>query len=631
MSDENDVTMGDVNDNRVPDDDVQSPASGVDEGATGEAAEQEGDVKEDEQEDEKEEDPFIWKIENFSEIQDLKVFSEPFENAGHMWRILLFPKGNKNDCLSIYTEVYKHEDLPLGWTRSAKFRLEVLNQNDPGAHALKEETTTFSQAAPDFGFPKFLLLSVATDPKRGYIVDDTLIIRCKVDKAQPRRTAYSTYTTYDSKKETGLVGLKNQGATCYMNSLLQTMYHLGQFRKAVYEMPTENDWDNQPEKSIPLALQRVFHLLQYSDHAVSTKQLTKSFGWDSLEAFTQHDVQELNRVLCDNLEGKMKGTRVEGTVERLFRGKVFNYIKCVNVDYESSRTEDFYDLQLNVKGCEDLTKSFENYIEVEMLDGDNKYRAEGHGLQDAKKGVFLKELPPVLELQLKRFEYNPFQDAMCKINDKFIFPPEIDLEPYLAPDADRSVPSKYTLFSVLVHSGDVYGGHYYAFVKPTTGPQWYKFDDDRVTKVTNEQAIDENFGGEIRTTHVNFYGEKVTSVRKKFANAYMLVYIRDTDIEDILAPVEEEDIPAYLKEHFKREAEEEEARKKEKREAHLFAKVRVVFDEDLRAEGRELGFPEAEAKDDVYTCKLKRSLTLADLKVFIARPSSTPSCTLRSL
>eukprot|EP00961_Rhodomonas_salina_P023847 320527-Rhodomonas_salina.1 len=27
-----------------------------------------------------------------------------------------------------------------------------------------------------------------------------------------------------------------------------------------------------------------------------------SFGWDAFDAFTQHDVQELDRVLCDNLE-----------------------------------------------------------------------------------------------------------------------------------------------------------------------------------------------------------------------------------------------------------------------------------------------------------------------------------------
>jgi hypothetical protein len=36
----------------------------------------------------------------------------------------------------------------------------------------------------------------------------------------------------------------------------------------------------------------------------------------------QQDVQELNRVLCDKLEDKMKGTCVEGTIARLFEGKV---------------------------------------------------------------------------------------------------------------------------------------------------------------------------------------------------------------------------------------------------------------------------------------------------------------------
>lgn len=38
-------------------------------------------------------------------------------------------------------------------------------------------------------------------------------------------------SSYDSKKETGMVGLKNQGATCYLNSLLQSLYFTPAFRK----------------------------------------------------------------------------------------------------------------------------------------------------------------------------------------------------------------------------------------------------------------------------------------------------------------------------------------------------------------------------------------------------------------
>ena len=57
------------------------------------------------------------------------------------------------------------------------------------------------------------------------------------------------------------------------------------------------------------------------------------------------------RVLLDKLEEKMKGTPADGTVSRLFAGQVRSFIKCVHVNFESAKLEDFYDLQVCVCGA----------------------------------------------------------------------------------------------------------------------------------------------------------------------------------------------------------------------------------------------------------------------------------------
>lgn len=84
----------------------------------------------------------------------------------------------------------------------------------------------FNARESDWGFTSFMPLSDLYDPSRGYLVNDTVVVEAEV---AVRRMV--DYWTYDSKKETGFVGLKNQGATCYMNSLLQTLYHTPYFRK----------------------------------------------------------------------------------------------------------------------------------------------------------------------------------------------------------------------------------------------------------------------------------------------------------------------------------------------------------------------------------------------------------------
>ncbi len=70
-----------------------------------------------------------------------------------------------------------------------------------------------------------------------------------------------------------------------------------------------------------------------------------------------------------------------------------------------------------------------------------------------------------------------------QINDRYDFPDELDLDledgKWLSENADRSVRNLYKLHSVLVHSGGVHGGHYYAYIQPDR-KRWLKFDDERV-------------------------------------------------------------------------------------------------------------------------------------------------------
>jgi len=86
-----------------------------------------------------------------------------------------------------------------------------------------------------------------------------------------------------------------------------------------------------------------------------------------------------------------------------------------------------------------------------------------------------------------------------------------------------------------------------------------------VSKCRKEGAIEANYGG-----HGD---EDVNLTIRSCTNAYMLVYIRDSEMHNVLQEVSESDIPQELNDRLQEERRLEQIRRKERTEAHLYMLV----------------------------------------------------------
>ena len=556
------------------------------------------------------------------EAGDSRRLSDPVYIRGLPWRILAIPRdcgrrtqmGPPQKCLGYFLQC-NSDNTDLSWSCAGSATLRILAQKEGKEDHARKISHLFHSKENDWGFAQFMTFENLMDPESGWHneEDDSIILSVDVTADAPHGV------NWDSKKDTGCIGLKNQGATCYMNSILQTLFFTNKLRKAVYQMPTEDD---NPESSVALAMQRVFYELQFSESTVGTKKLTKSFGWDSIDSFLQHDVQEFCRVLLDNLENKMKNTKVVDTIPSLFKGRMKSYVKCKEVDFESSREECFYDLQLNVKNKSNVFESFKDYIEPEVLDGENKYDAGDLGLQPAEKGLKFLSFPPVLHLQLMRFQYDPLLDANVKVNDRFEFPDVLELDEFVDMQGKESEKSDfvYLLHAVLVHSGDFHGGHYVAFININLKgpPKWCKFDDDVVSRVAHRDAVTANFGG-----------ENPDGIGRPFTNAYMLVYIRKSTAEDVLCPVSASDIPEHLKVRFDSEKRREQERRIEREEANNYCEVTMILDEEMKAHHEFELFDSKQLEVQSRKLKVQKNMTYKEMYKFVAANMNLPETGFR--
>ena len=120
-----------------------------------------------------------------------------------------------------------------------------------------------------------------------------LAVRSIRDKAAGRNAGW-----YEGRSEAQrFVGLFNEGATCYLNSLLQALFTIDSVRGEIYAFEYAGTAvHGSAESCVPLQLARLFARLEASCcQALSTRALTASFGWSRAESFQQHGSQQYSQ------------------------------------------------------------------------------------------------------------------------------------------------------------------------------------------------------------------------------------------------------------------------------------------------------------------------------------------------
>ena len=326
----------------------------------------------------------------------------------------------------------------------------------------------------------------------------------------------------------GIVGLKNRGNTCYLNTSIQCLSNIPELTEYFNSNSYIADLNNRFKETKDKKLNEIILTKEYgklikamwtNTSSIEPKTLHEAIQRfdDRFSGYDQQDSQESLALILDYLhEGlqydveitfsgnsensideimieSIKNWKIElrekySVIVELFFGQFIN--KVISLDPKNkneliSKTYEVFNMVTIPIHGRTLYDSLAKYFEKEVLE--TKYFDEDKNEHvNACRQIKLMKVPKYLILILKRYSGN-----LSKSNNLITFPIEnLDLSSY-AEGYDK-YDCMLNLVSVGCHQGGLNGGHYYSVCKNINN-KWYTYNDDIVTEFNMQTGKNDLF------------------------------------------------------------------------------------------------------------------------------------------